>query len=35
VLQEYGYRARVVFREKCSREELLKEFTSWRASLAK
>ena len=33
VLQEYGYRARMVYREKCSREELLKEFTSWRASL--
>jgi hypothetical protein len=35
VLQEYGYRARLVYREKCPREEILREFTSWRASLAK
>jgi len=35
VLQEYGYRARVVYREKCSRDEILKEYTTWRASLDK
>lgn len=35
VLQEYGYRARVVYREKCSRDEILKEFTAWRAALPK
>ena len=35
VLLEYGYRARVVYRERCSREEVLKEFRTWRASLEK
>jgi len=35
VLQEYGYRARVVYREKCSREEILREFRTWRESLGK
>jgi len=35
VLQEYGYRARVVYREKCSREEILREFRNWRESLGK
>lgn len=35
VLQEYGYRARVVYRERCSREEVLKEFRNWRAALEK
>jgi hypothetical protein len=35
VLQEYGYRARVVYREKCSREEILREYETWRASLGK
>jgi hypothetical protein len=35
VLQEYGYRARVVYREKCSREEIQREFAAWRASLGK
>jgi hypothetical protein len=35
VLQEYGYRARVVYREKCSREELQREFKAWRDSLGK
>lgn len=35
VLQEYGYRARVVYREKCSRDEILQEFKAWRESLAK
>ena len=33
VLQEYGYRARVVYRERCSREEVLNEFRTWRAAL--
>lgn len=35
VLQEYGYRARVVYREKCPREELQREFKAWRDSLDK
>ena len=35
VLREYGYRARVVYRERCTREEVLKEFRTWRASLEK
>jgi hypothetical protein len=35
VLQDYGYRARVVYREKCPREELQREFATWRESLAK
>jgi len=35
VLQEYSFRARVVYREKCSRDEVLKEFKTWRDSLGK
>jgi hypothetical protein len=35
VLREYGYRARVVYRERSSRAEVLKEFRTWRASLEK
>lgn len=35
VLQEYGFRARAVYRERCSREEIVKEYESWKASLAK
>ena len=35
VLREYGYRARVVYRERCSRAEVLKEFRTWRAALEK
>ena len=35
VLQDYGYRARVVYREKCSREELQREFKTWRDALGK
>ena len=34
-LREYGYRARVVYREKCSREEIEREYKSWRDSLPK
>jgi hypothetical protein len=33
VLQEYGFRARVVYRERCPRAEVLKEFADWRKSL--
>ena len=33
VLREYGYRARVVYRERCSRPEVLEEFRTWRAAL--
>src|SRR5258708_1095417 len=35
VLREYGYRARVVYCERCSREKVLKEFRIWRESLEK
>jgi hypothetical protein len=35
VLREYGYRARMVYRERCSRAEVLREFRTWRASLEK
>jgi len=35
VLREYGYRARVVYRERCSRAEVLKEFRTWKAALQK
>jgi hypothetical protein len=28
--QEYGYRARVVYRERCSRDEVLQEYKKWR-----
>jgi hypothetical protein len=35
VLQEYTYRARVAYRERCSREEVLEEYRRWRETLAK
>ncbi len=35
VAQEYGYRARVVYRERCSRDEVIEEFKNWRATLRK
>jgi hypothetical protein len=31
--REYGFRARVAYRERCSREEIEQEFQTWRASL--
>jgi hypothetical protein len=33
VMQEYGYQARVVYRERCPREEIEREFRNWRQSL--
>lgn len=30
VMKEYSFRARVVYRERCSREEILKEFAKWK-----
>ncbi len=30
VMKEYGFRARAVYRERCSREEVLKEYENWR-----
>jgi hypothetical protein len=30
VKKEYSFRARAVYRERCSRAEVLKEFESWR-----
>jgi hypothetical protein len=33
VAQEYGYRARVAYRERCSRDEVLKEYRRWRQNL--
>jgi hypothetical protein len=35
VNQEYGFRARVVYRERCSTDEIDKEFRTWRDSLGK
>ena len=35
VAQEYGYRARVVYRERCSRDDVLEEYRKWRATLNK
>ncbi len=35
VAMEYGYRARVVYRERCSRDEVLDEYRKWRAMLGK
>jgi hypothetical protein len=32
VAKEYGYRARVVYRERCSRDEVLDEYKKWRAT---
>jgi len=34
VLRDYGFRARAVYREHCSRQEILQEFTNWRMFLA-
>jgi hypothetical protein len=33
VMQEYSFRARAVFRPRCSREEILKEYEKWKGSL--
>jgi hypothetical protein len=33
VTEEYGFRARAVYRERCSREEIDREYETWRASL--
>jgi hypothetical protein len=35
VLQEYGYRARAVYRDRCSRDEILAEYQTWKKSLEK
>jgi hypothetical protein len=35
VAQEYGYRTRVAYRERCSRDEVLEEYKKWRATLGK
>jgi hypothetical protein len=35
VLQEYGFRARAVFRDACPRSEILAEVESWKKSLSK
>jgi hypothetical protein len=34
VMTEYGFRARVVYRERCSRAAVVAEYEKWRASLA-
>jgi hypothetical protein len=34
VQREYGFRARVVYRERCPREAVLKEFQDWKTSLS-
>src|SRR6059036_169364 len=33
VAHEYGYRARVIYRGHCCRDEVLQEYTNWRATL--
>ena len=33
--RDYGFRARLVYRERCSRDEILKEVAAWRDSLSK
>jgi hypothetical protein len=33
VLRDYGFRARAVYRARCSRQEIVQEFTTWRRSL--
>jgi hypothetical protein len=33
VMREYGFRARLVYRERCSRAEIVKEFADWRKSI--
>jgi hypothetical protein len=33
VLKEYGFRARIVYRERCGRAEVLKGFQDWKSSL--
>ena len=33
VMKTYGFRARVVYRERCNRAEVLREYESWRKSL--
>jgi hypothetical protein len=35
VLREYGFRARAVYRERCSRQEILREWSDWRKGLSK
>jgi len=30
VKKEYGFRARVVYRERCGRDDVLREFENWR-----
>jgi hypothetical protein len=34
VLREYGFRARALYRERCTRQEVVQEFATWRKSLA-
>jgi hypothetical protein len=33
VLRDYGFRARLVYRERCDREEVLREYAAWRTSV--
>jgi hypothetical protein len=33
VMQDYGFRARLIYRERCSRAEVLKAYEQWRAGL--
>jgi hypothetical protein len=34
VLKEYGFRARAVYRERCTRRDVVQEFADWRKSLS-
>jgi hypothetical protein len=33
VMKEYSFRARLVYREKCSRAEVVKEYEAWKRTL--
>ena len=35
VLKSYSFRARAVYRERCSRDEIEKEFQGWRSMLSR
>jgi hypothetical protein len=35
VLEQYGFRARAVYRERCSRDEIEQGFRNWRATLSR
>jgi hypothetical protein len=32
---EYGFKARLIYRERCPREQVLKEYGAWKKEVAK